>query len=86
MAECLMPGVTEATVQTLSRRVREELARSPASEVSFLGCLLMPEDEVLLCLFSGTSAGVRSVSEGAGLPVERIVPCVAVEWAASGRR
>ena len=42
----------------------------------------MPGDEVLLCLFAGPEAEVRAVSERAGLPFERILPCVGLGWLA----
>ena len=47
---------------------------------------LMPEDEVLLCLFAGAEAEVRAVSERAGLPFERILACVGVGWRTGHRR
>jgi hypothetical protein len=80
VAECLLPGLSPATADALGRRVRQELAGAPGGHVSFLGSLLMPEDEVLLCLFAGTEAEVRAVSERAGLPFERILTCVGVGW------
>ncbi len=83
VAECLLPGVSRATAAALGRRVRQELAGLPERHVSFLGSLLMPEDEVLLCLFTGTEAEVRAVSERAGLPFERILACVGVGWRAA---
>lgn len=77
VAECLLPGVTPAIAEALAERVRAELAGSPeGTVVSFLGSLLMPEDEVLLCLFAGPQADVRAVSERAELPFERILRCV----------
>src|SRR5690348_6491912 len=79
VAECLLPGVTPALAEELGERVRTELARS-RSRVSFIGTLLMPEDEVLLCLFSGPFAEVRTVSERAGLPFERILGCLQLGW------
>ena len=82
MAECLLPGLSLATAEALGRRVRQEIAGPPGSQVSYLGSLLMPEDEVLLCLFSGPEAEVRAVSERAGLPFERILACVGVGWRA----
>ena len=82
VAECLLPGLSAVTAAALSRRVRQELAGPPARHVSFLGSLLMPEDEVLLCLFTGTEAEVRAVSERAGLPFERILRCVRICWRA----
>jgi hypothetical protein len=88
VAECLLPGVAPATAEALGRRVRQELAGPPGRRVTFLGSLLMPEDEVLLCLFTGSEAEVRAVSERAGLPFERILGCVGVGWdaAAAGER
>jgi hypothetical protein len=81
VAECLLPGVTAAIAEALAEQVRAELARSPApGDVSFLGSLLMPEDEVLLCLFTGPLAEVRAISERAGLPFERILRCVGLGW------
>ncbi len=79
VAECLLPGVTPAIAEALGDRVRTELARS-RSAVSFLGSLLMPEDEVLLCLFTGPLAEVRAISERAELPFERILGCVGLGW------
>jgi hypothetical protein len=86
VAECLLPGLSLATAEALERRVRQELMSLPGSRVCFLGSLLMPEDEVLLCLFAGTAAEVRAVSERAGLPFERILGCVAVGWRADAAR
>jgi hypothetical protein len=75
VAECLLPGLTHAKAEALGDQVRAELARS-RSPVAFLGSLLMPEDEVLLCLFAGPPAEVRAISERAELPFERILRCV----------
>jgi hypothetical protein len=79
VAECLLPGMTTAIAESLADRVRTELARS-GCPVFFLGSLLMPEDEVLLCLFAGPLAEVRALSERAGLPFERILRCVGLGW------
>ena len=51
--------------------------------MSFVGSLLMPEDEVLLCLFTGPFAEVRTISERAGLPFERILGCLRFSWTQS---
>ena len=80
VAECLLPGLSRATAEALGRRVRQEIAGPPGSPVCYLGALLMPEDEVLLCLFTGPEAEVRSVSERAGLPFERILRCLGLDW------
>ena len=82
VAECLLPGLSRATAEALSRHVRQEIAGPPGTQVTYLGSLLMPEDEVLLCLFAGPAAEVREVSERAGLPFERILACVGVGWRA----
>jgi hypothetical protein len=86
VAECLLPGLTQAVAERLGQRVRDALAGLPRLGVSFLGSLLMPEDEVLLCLFAGTEAEVRAVSVRAGLPFERILGCVGVGWPAGAGR
>ncbi len=80
VVECLLPGLTQATAEALGQRVTDALAVAPHPGVSYLGSLLMPEDEVLLCLFGGPPADVRSVSERASLPFERIVGCVGLGW------
>ncbi len=80
--ECLLPGLTQETAEALGQRVRDELAGAPRQGVSFLGSLLMPGDEVLLCLFCGPEDDVRVVSERADLPFERILACVGLGWQA----
>jgi hypothetical protein len=82
VAECLLPGLTQTTAEALAQRVREEVAGPASPAVSVLGSLLMPEDEVLLCLFRGLRDDVRAVIERAGLPFERIVGCVGLGWPA----
>lgn len=79
LAECLVPGMTTVVAASLGDQVKTELARS-GSPVSFLGSLLIPEDEVLLCLFAGPLTEVRALSERAGLPFERVLRCVGVGW------
>jgi hypothetical protein len=80
IAECLLPGLTLLTAGELARRITAELAGRPRPGVCFLGSLLMPGDEVLLCLFAGSEAEVRAVTERAGLPFERILACVGLGW------
>src|SRR5215475_10266838 len=79
LAECLLPGITPATANVMGDRIRAELARS-RSAVSFVGSLLMPEDEVLLCVFAGPLADVGTIGERAGLPFERILSCLGFGW------
>ena len=85
VAECLLPGLTTAIAQALCERVRAEQA-SCHRAASFFGSLLMPDDEVLLCLFAGPLGDVRQLCERAGLPYERIVPCQGLGWANPNKR
>ncbi len=80
VAECLLPGLPPATAELLATQIRAALAGQPGAGVRFLGALLMTEDEVLLCLFSGPQQAVRAVSERAGLPFERILACQGLGW------
>ncbi|MGO8877179.1 MAG: hypothetical protein ACLQNG_15615 [Acidimicrobiales bacterium] len=73
LVECMLPGVTEEQARALDRRVRGGLPAMPG--VSYLGALLMPDDEVVFCLFAGPLEEVRAVSEQASVRFERIVPC-----------
>src|SRR5258708_34446211 len=70
IAECLLPGSTPAIAGELGEQISTELARS-RSPVSFIGSLLMPEDDVLLCPFAGPFAEVRPVTERARAPFTR---------------
>jgi len=79
VAECLLPGLTPALAEAFGERLRAEAASFPG-QVAFIGSLLMPEDEVLLCLFAGPVADIRALSERAGLPFERILHCVGLSW------
>jgi len=80
VAECLLPGLTQTAAQALGQRIEDELAGLPRPGVSFLGLLVMPGDEVVLCVFRGPHDEVRAVSERADLPFERIVACVGLGW------
>lgn len=50
-----------------------------SSNMRYLGSILVPADEMALCLFEGDSAElVRRAVEGAALPFERIVEAIPV--------
>ncbi|HXF97699.1 MAG TPA: nickel-binding protein [Gaiellaceae bacterium] len=73
LAECFLPGVSEGALAALDARVRAV----ESGEVRYLGSLLVPEDEVVLCFFQGPSAeAVRALAEQAEVPFARIVPAL----------
>ena len=75
LAECYWPGVSEqklAAAVVQIQRATEDL-RLQGHEVRFVGSILLPVDETVFCLFDGTEDGVRSVSEQACVPFERIL-------------
>jgi hypothetical protein len=75
IAECFWPGVTEAEVAALDTRAAASAGElTDAGEpVSYLGSILMQEDEVVLCQFEGAMKAVRRAAELAEVPFERIV-------------
>jgi uncharacterized protein DUF4242 len=81
VVECLWPGVHESDLAALDERAEASTAR-PDSGVRYLGSLLMPEDEVVLCLFSGEQEAVRRVVEQAQIPFERILKSSRSAWSA----
>jgi hypothetical protein len=75
LVECYWPGVSvEKLVDTL-RRVHEAQSqlRGCGADVEFLGSILVPVDETVFCLFDGSEADVRAVSEQAGVLFERVL-------------
>lgn len=77
VVEFLLPGLNRASAQTLADRLRAEIGAVAGPEVVFLGSLLMPGDEVLMCVFDGRRQDVLAVCDLAGVPYERVLPC---EW------
>jgi hypothetical protein len=76
-AKCYWPGVTEADIDQLTRRASQAGARSNRGEVEYLGTLLFGDDDLVLCLFEGSSrAAVHHASERAGIPCERLMSSV----------
>jgi hypothetical protein len=71
-AECLWPGVTAGDVRDLEERVRQACA-GEAGPVRYLGAVFMPEDEVVLYMFSGSREVVEVAAQAAGVPFERLV-------------
>ena len=75
LAECFWPGVQETDLRALDERARASAAAASAEgrQVRYLGSLLIREDEVVLCQFTGSPDDVRDVAERAQIPFERIV-------------
>ena len=78
-AKCFWPGVVEEDL-----RLAAAQARRRGSDARFEGALYRPADELVLCLFEAASpAAVKTASERAGMPCERVIETV---WVSPGRR
>jgi hypothetical protein len=88
VAECLWPDVRESDLQALDDRVAVAAERLAArgGSVSYLGCLLMREDEVVLCQFSGDLGVVRELADAARIPYDRILETARSPWRADTDR
>jgi hypothetical protein len=77
LVECFWPGVSEGRV---ARAVRQLAATGTGGDaVIWADSILVPDDEIVLCVFEGRSVeAVRASARRAGLPAERIVTCVQV--------
>jgi hypothetical protein len=72
IAECFWAGVREDDLERLDHRVHRLLATR--QKVTYLGSMLVPEDEVVFCFFDGPSAeAVRTLAERAEVPFQRVV-------------
>jgi hypothetical protein len=74
-------GALTAPQLAAAGRDAEQQAREadPSSNTRYLGSILVPADEMALCLFEGDSAEqVRRAVEGAALSFERIVEVIPV--------
>jgi hypothetical protein len=82
VAECLWPDVHEPELRELDQRASEQAERLTASgrPVTYLGSLLIREDEVVLCLFQGEVEAVRAAIEAAEIPFDRILETARSPW------
>ena len=80
--ECLWPDVHEHDLRALDERASEQAGRlaDDGQFVSYLGSLLMREDEVVLCLFRGQLDIVRQAAIAAEIPFERILEAARSPW------
>jgi hypothetical protein len=77
-AKCFWPGVTEDELRLAAARAGGETGEQP--HTVFRGALYLPVEQLVLCLFESSSrASVKSASERAGMPCERVIETVWVE-------
>jgi hypothetical protein len=71
LVECYWPGVErDAAEEALGRAVA-------GGELRCVDSILIPEDEIVLCVFEGSSAdAVRDAARRSGLPSERVTPSI----------
>jgi hypothetical protein len=79
MAECFWPGVTEEKLADAGERIRLA-ARATVSHgraSRYIGSILVPADEIALCLFEAPSDAVAlELNERAAIPSERVLRIV----------
>jgi hypothetical protein len=82
LAECFWPGVQESDLHALDQRASASAAElsTGSDRVEYLGSLLMRQDEVVLCRFTGSEEAVRRVAERAAIPFERILEAATSPW------
>jgi hypothetical protein len=81
-AKCFWPGVTETELRLAAARARGERREQGAA---FRGAMFLSADELVLCLFESRShTAVKSASEAAGMPCERVIETVWVSSTTGG--
>jgi hypothetical protein len=79
-AKCYWPGVRRADLEALAARFDRIWSGSSDPELTYRGSLLFSEDELVLCLFEGSSRSVvKRASERIGIPCERVMDSVWLE-------
>jgi hypothetical protein len=75
-AKCYWPQVTAQEVQDAADRaahVAHSVSR-PGCRATYVGSMLFPDDELVLCVFDSPSAiAVKEINERAGIPCERVM-------------
>jgi hypothetical protein len=75
-AKCYWPGVTAHELAEVSERAHEATKHLPPSRsrATYLGSVLFPGDDLVLCLFEADSrAAVKRASDEARIPCERVM-------------
>jgi hypothetical protein len=81
IAECFWPDVREESVERAAKRIMEttaELTRA-GTPVNLTSTIVLPRDEVVLYLFSGSGEAVRAACLQADVAFERVVEAVELE-------
>jgi hypothetical protein len=78
MAECFWPGVTAQKVADAGERIRRAALAGPHGRPGrYVGSILVPSDEIALCLFEAASeAAASELNRQAAVPSERILQIV----------
>lgn len=80
LVECYWPGVDEAKLSEAVQRAQAVVSLGGAGRrVEFVAAILVPADETVFCLFDGAEEDVRSVSEEAGVPFERVLASLRID-------
>ena len=73
-AKCYWPGITESDLEQVAERAAGASLAPGTGTVIYLGALLFPADDLVLCLFQGPSpAAVIQASDQLGIPFERLM-------------
>ena len=81
LVECYWPGVNESRFDLATERLATEWGGS----VTWIDSILIPEDEIVLCLVAaGSPEAVRESASRAGMPAERVVSCLRASHCRNG--
>jgi hypothetical protein len=79
MAECFWPGVTAKNLADAGERLRNasDAIRLEGGFARYLGSILVPSEEIALCLFEAASIDAAAeVDRRAAIPSERLLEIV----------
>jgi hypothetical protein len=76
-AKCYWPGVTQADLGQVAGRAARAGLDTGTGPVTYLGALLFPTDDLVLCLFRAPcTAAVIQASGQLAIPTERLMDTV----------
>jgi hypothetical protein len=83
LTECYWPDITPAGLAAADVRTRRAVGRVPG--VQYVGCVVVPADELVFRIFvGGTVDAVEAVHRLAEVPFERVVAAVSYDASPSG--